>query len=206
MNPETQNQKLKLKMSTKKTLVIAFNQFKADAPFRYYEVTEDENENCDLTELSEEPTEAIYDEVVETGEGSYNHWNASKAVTLPRHALIKPDQEIKFQYFTATLTGYNGSNGREIAKAEGCWDTEAEAQAALDAACDKKRQSWADGMGEGDEVIDDRFRGWLGDYQRTLVSFTVIPTVGEKLAHGLRKEVLADEMPDWSDAEIEGAE
>jgi hypothetical protein len=55
-------------------------------------------------------------------------------------------------------------------------------------------------------VIDDRFRGWLGDYQRTVVSFVVIPTIGEKLAHGLRKEVLVDEIPDWSDEEIEGAE
>lgn len=60
---------------------------------------------------------------------------------------MKP--ELEYNYFAATLFGWNGSNKREITKAEGCWDTEDDAQAALDAACEKKarsmvRQLWSD--------------------------------------------------------------
>ena len=40
--------------------------------------------------------------------------------------------ELTYNYFTATLTGYNGSRGTVLAKASGCWNTEAEAEAALD--------------------------------------------------------------------------
>jgi len=115
--------------------------------------------------------------------------------------------QIACNYFTATLTGYNGSHGREIAKAEGCWESEQEAQAALDAACDKKRADWCDGNGidTDDDSSDDRYRGWLGDYQRTEVSFAVVPSVDGKLLHGLRCDLSAGARPDWSDTDVASA-
>jgi hypothetical protein len=115
--------------------------------------------------------------------------------------------KLTYNYFTATLTGYNGSQGRTIASAEGCWNSEAEAQAALDAACDKKREAYCDGNGLAydDEIVDDRFRGWLGDYQRTAVSFEVVPSVDGRLVHELRRSLSPDELPEWSDAEVASA-
>ena len=102
----------------------------------------------------------------------------------------------KIQYFTATLTGFNGSGGREIVTVSGCWDSEEEAQAALDAACEKKRESWCDGNGIAydDEIADDKFRGWLGDYQRLATTFEVVPTVDGRLDHSARETLAPGEV------------
>jgi len=73
-----------------KTLVIAFNRFQSSDPFRYYEITNDsEDESCEIDELKAAPAAAIYDEVMETGEGTFNHWNAHATVKLHHHPLLK---------------------------------------------------------------------------------------------------------------------
>jgi len=111
---------------------------------------------------------------------------------------------IAYHYFSATLTGFNGSRGREIVKVCGCWNTEAEAQDALDEACIKKREAWCDsrGVSYDDEIADDRFRGWLGDYQRTAVTFSVTYEIDNKLVHSLSRTLSPNELPDCSNSEV----
>lgn len=101
------------------------------------------------------------------------------------------------------MANVESSNGTQIARAEGCWDTEAEADAALDAACEKKREAWCDGFGVAydDEIADDRFRGWLGDYQRTAITFEVIPTVDGHLDHSSREILSLGEISQHEIAE-----
>lgn len=74
----------------KNTLVIVFNQFRAGAPKSYVEVIEDTDDaSCQVIELKRKPRAARFDEVLETGEGSYNPWNATKAKRVYNHELIK---------------------------------------------------------------------------------------------------------------------
>lgn len=74
----------------KHTLVICFNQFRASEPRTYVEVIEDTDDmSCEVVELKRKPRSARFDEVLETGEGSYNHWTAHKATKLHRHELLK---------------------------------------------------------------------------------------------------------------------
>lgn len=116
------------------------------------------------------------------------------------------DDSLPYQYFSATLCGWNGSRKREIVTVSGCWDDEAEALAALDAACEKKREAYADGNGLAydDETLDDRFRGWLGDYQRITTEFSVTPSdpndevSGRGLLHEKMETIAPGEVPTFA--------
>jgi hypothetical protein len=96
-----------------------------------------------------------------------------------------------FQYFTATL--------RVIVKAEGCWDTEAQAQEALDLAAEKKLLEFCDGRGLDPDMDEsdkwDEFCGVHSDYQRTSTSFYCIPSLNERLAHDQAQEVQPGQLP-----------
>ena len=107
------------------------------------------------------------------------------------------DDSLTYQYFHAILCGWNGSRKREIVTVSGCWDDEAEAQAALDAACEKKREAYADGNGLAydDETLDDRF---LGDYQRITTEFSVTPSVDGRLDHGRTETLAQGEVPTYA--------
>lgn len=71
-------------------LVIIFNQFYPEKGTQYLEVTYDhETDSSDERALARKPTAARFDEVYETGEGSYNQWNAHKARKLYGHRLEK---------------------------------------------------------------------------------------------------------------------
>lgn len=71
-------------------LVIVFNRFRASEPLRYVEVINSgADESCEIVELKRKPRARRFDEVRETGEGSYNHWNAHRASRLHRHPLLK---------------------------------------------------------------------------------------------------------------------
>lgn len=56
---------------------------------------------------------------------------------------------ITYKYFTATITGYNGSRGTKLVVIDGCWNDESEAEAALAIAADKAAQSILDRNGYG---------------------------------------------------------
>lgn len=73
----------------KHSLVIVWNRLLAQAPTTYVEVVEAADGMCALVELKRKPRAARFDEVMETGEGSYNHWNAHRAVRLHGHKLQK---------------------------------------------------------------------------------------------------------------------
>lgn len=69
------------------------NRFRASDPTTYVEVIEDSKDmSCEVVELKRKPRAARFDEVTETGEGSYNHWNAHKATKLYRHELMSKAQ------------------------------------------------------------------------------------------------------------------
>lgn len=63
----------------------------------------------------------------------------------------------------------------------------------------KKREAWCDSFGVtyDDEIVDDRFRGWLGDYQRITTEFEVIPTVDGALVHDLARLLSPGELPEF---------
>jgi len=73
----------------KHTLIIIFNKFRANDTTTYLEVIEDTDDmSCEVVELKRKPRAARFHEVLETGEGSYNHWNASKASKIYSHELL----------------------------------------------------------------------------------------------------------------------
>ena len=109
---------------------------------------------------------------------------------------------VTHRYFSAILEGFNGSQSRMIAEVDGCWDTEEEAEAALDDKCDKKRLEWCDSWGVAREDSFDRSDGWLRDYQRTHVTYVVVASLNGQLVHSLRENLNANEEPDWTEEDI----
>lgn len=73
----------------KHTLIICFNRFNAAAEHTYLESITRPDGSCEINHLKRKPRSARFDEVLETGEGSYNPWNAHKAVKLRHHELLK---------------------------------------------------------------------------------------------------------------------
>ena len=79
-----------MKSSKTTRLVIVFNQFYPEKGTQYVEVTYDnETDSSEEHTLARKPLAARFDEVYETGEGSYNQWNAGKARRLYGHRLEK---------------------------------------------------------------------------------------------------------------------
>lgn len=77
-------------MKKETTLVIVFNQFYEKNGVQYIEVVYDpETMSTEERALSRPPRAARFDRVMETGEGSYNQWNAHKAKRLHDHRLEK---------------------------------------------------------------------------------------------------------------------
>lgn len=111
----------------------------------------------------------------------------------------KTDNGVEYNYFIATLYGWNGSNRRIIAKVDGCWDSEQEAQDALDAKCIEKQQDYADKCGIDFEEAGER-SGWLADYQRTTVEFEVTPVINGRLDHDQMQCLAPGELPEFNEA------
>ena len=69
-------------------LVIVFNQFYPEKGTQYVEVTYDHaTDSSKERTLARKPTAARFDKVFETGEGSYNQWNAHKAQRIFGYSL-----------------------------------------------------------------------------------------------------------------------
>jgi hypothetical protein len=73
----------------KHTLVICFDRFRDPSALTYIEIVSESCDDHEVLELKRRPRAARFDEVLETGEGSYTHWNAHRATKLYRHELLK---------------------------------------------------------------------------------------------------------------------
>ncbi len=111
--------------------------------------------------------------------------------------------QVTYNYFTATLTAFNGTNGRTVAEVSGCWDNEAQAEAALEEKCAVKEQDYADRMGMSIEEVQNQLRGWLNDYQRSAITFSVTPSLNGKLVHELTRTLNPGQLPDWTAQELD---
>jgi len=97
---------------------------------------------------------------------------------------------VTYRYFSAIVEGYNGSRATKLAEVIGCWDTEEEAEKELDIKCTELQEEY-------DENLE-----WLGDYQRTVVSYSVTAILDGKLVHGLTACLMPGEKPDWTEEDI----
>ena len=104
---------------------------------------------------------------------------------------------IEYNYFTAQFLGWNGSRSRVIVEVSGCWDTEAEAQKALDEKCAEERQDWYDKAGQDEADADDTHGGWLSDYQRFSTHFSVTPKINGRLDHEKTMTLNPGELPEF---------
>jgi hypothetical protein len=111
------------------------------------------------------------------------------------------NKNMEYNYFKAEYLGWNGSRSRVIAEVSGCWDTEDDAQDALNERVEKVRQDWYDRAGQDAETADDTHGGWLSDYRSFTYRFRVTPTVNGRLDHDRSLWVNPGELPDWKIAE-----
>ncbi|NBW10986.1 MAG: hypothetical protein EBR82_23445 [Caulobacteraceae bacterium] len=105
---------------------------------------------------------------------------------------MKNPQGIEYQYYKAQLLGWNGSRSRVIAEASGCWDTEVEADKALDE--------------EIERMSEAKLEGWQSDCQRFSRVFSVTPTIDGRLDHSSEQTLTPGEVPEFKVAADEEEE
>jgi len=129
--------------------------------------------------------------------------NLSAMSINPGDSLELTDRIIgqQYNYFKAEYLGWNGSRSRVIAEVSGCWDTEDDAEDALNERVDKVRQDWYDRAGQDADTADDTHGGWLSDYKTFTYRFSVTPTVNGRLDHDRSLWLNPGELPEWKSAE-----